>query len=153
MIPPCTTTRVPNADTLPYRGTSAGGGYSTVEDLARFAHAVLRHQLLPPDSTELLITGKVESWPVVKYAYGFEDGRETLMGTAESATEAVHQRSSSGHQGSAAPLRAEGQCGFGSQGARCSASCRGVPNPDCLDGPLTRREKTILAAVFGPYRA
>jgi D-alanyl-D-alanine carboxypeptidase len=67
---------VPNTDTLPYRGTSAGGGYSTVEDLARFAHALLSHQLLPPDSTELLITGKVESWPVVKYAYGFEDGRD-----------------------------------------------------------------------------
>ncbi len=28
---------VPNIDTLPYRGTSAGGGYSTVGDLYRFA--------------------------------------------------------------------------------------------------------------------
>ena len=27
----------PNTDTLPYRGTSAGGGYSTVGDLLRFA--------------------------------------------------------------------------------------------------------------------
>jgi hypothetical protein len=40
-----------------YRGTSAGGGYSTVEDLARFADALLNHDLLSPDSTELLITG------------------------------------------------------------------------------------------------
>ena len=48
----------PNTDTLPYRGTSAGGGYSTVEDLARFANALLSHKLLSPDSTELLITGK-----------------------------------------------------------------------------------------------
>ena len=73
--PPGTTVWVPNTDTLPYRGTSAGGGYSTVEDLARFAHALLSHQLLPPDSTEQLITGKVEAWPV-RYAYGFEDGRD-----------------------------------------------------------------------------
>jgi CubicO group peptidase (beta-lactamase class C family) len=29
--PPRTTAWVPNADTLPYRGTSARGGYSTVE--------------------------------------------------------------------------------------------------------------------------
>jgi D-alanyl-D-alanine carboxypeptidase len=28
--PPGTTAWVPNTDTLPYRGTSAGGGYSTV---------------------------------------------------------------------------------------------------------------------------
>jgi CubicO group peptidase (beta-lactamase class C family) len=29
-----------NTDTLPYRGTSAGGGYSTVEDLLKFATAL-----------------------------------------------------------------------------------------------------------------
>jgi CubicO group peptidase (beta-lactamase class C family) len=67
---------VPNTDTLPYRGTSAGGGYSTVEDLARFAEALLSNKLLSPDSTELLITGKVESWPGARYAYGFEDRRD-----------------------------------------------------------------------------
>ena len=57
---PGTTAWDPNTDTLPYRGTSAGGGYSTVEDLARFAEALLSHKLLGPDATELLITGKVE---------------------------------------------------------------------------------------------
>ena len=57
--PPGTTAWAPNTDTLPYRGTSAGGGYSTVGDLARFAHALLSHKLLSPDSTKLLITGKV----------------------------------------------------------------------------------------------
>ena len=67
---------VPNTDTLPYRGTSAGGGYSTVEDLARFAHALLSHQLLSPDSTKLLITGKVKAGPGARYAYGFEDARD-----------------------------------------------------------------------------
>jgi CubicO group peptidase (beta-lactamase class C family) len=75
MKQPGTTAWVPNTETLPYRGTSAGGGYSTVEDLARFAHALLSHTLLSPDSTELLITGKVESGLGGSYAYGFEDGR------------------------------------------------------------------------------
>jgi D-alanyl-D-alanine carboxypeptidase len=73
--PPGTTAWVPNTDTLPYRGTSAGGGYSTVEDLARFADALLSHKLLNPDSTKLLITGKVNAGPA-KYAYGFEDARD-----------------------------------------------------------------------------
>jgi CubicO group peptidase (beta-lactamase class C family) len=31
---------VPNAETLPWRGTAAGGGYSTVGDLLRFAQAL-----------------------------------------------------------------------------------------------------------------
>jgi CubicO group peptidase (beta-lactamase class C family) len=31
---------VSNADTLPWRGTAAGGGYSTVDDLLRFAQAL-----------------------------------------------------------------------------------------------------------------
>jgi D-alanyl-D-alanine carboxypeptidase len=67
----------PNTGTLPYRGTSAGGGYSTVEDFARFADAVLNHELLSPHSTELLITGKEEIGPGVSYAYGFEDRRDS----------------------------------------------------------------------------
>jgi CubicO group peptidase (beta-lactamase class C family) len=74
--PPGQTAWLPNTDWLPYRGTSAGGGYSTVEDLARFAHALLSHKLLSPDSTELLITGKVKARPGARYAYGFEDARD-----------------------------------------------------------------------------
>jgi D-alanyl-D-alanine carboxypeptidase len=67
---------VANTDTLPYRGTSAGGGYSTVDDLQRFASALMSHKLLNADSTELLITGKVETGGGAKYAYGFEDQRD-----------------------------------------------------------------------------
>ena len=70
---------VPNTDTLPYRGTSAGGGYSTVEDLARFAQALVSHKLLSPSATTLLITGKPGTLPGPlggKYAYGFEDARD-----------------------------------------------------------------------------
>ena len=62
----------PNTDTLPYRGTSAGGGYSTVEDLLKFATALQNHKLLNAQHTELLTTGKVET-PMGKYAYGFAD--------------------------------------------------------------------------------
>ncbi len=65
---------VPNTDTLPYRGTSAGGGYSTVGDFFRFAYALLGHRLLSVSSTDLLITGKVDARGG-KYAYGFEDMR------------------------------------------------------------------------------
>jgi len=62
----------PNTDTLPYRGTSAGGGYSTVEDLAQFAAALEQHKLLDAHSTELLTTGKPGT-PDNSYAFGFED--------------------------------------------------------------------------------
>ncbi len=37
---------VSNVDTLPYRGTAAGGGYSTVGDLLRFARALESGKLL-----------------------------------------------------------------------------------------------------------
>ena len=64
---------VSNAPTLPYRGTSAGGGYSTVGDLARFAVAVRDGRLLDRAHTELLYTGKVQVGSAFKYAYGFID--------------------------------------------------------------------------------
>jgi len=62
----------PNTDTLPYRGTSAGGGYSTVEDLARFSDALQGHKLLDALYTEMLTSGKPGT-PDRSYAYGFED--------------------------------------------------------------------------------
>jgi D-alanyl-D-alanine carboxypeptidase len=63
----------PNTDTLPFRGTSAGGGYSTVEDLLKFGSAVENHKLLDAKNTELLTTGKVNTARGVKYAFGFMD--------------------------------------------------------------------------------
>jgi D-alanyl-D-alanine carboxypeptidase len=60
----------PNTETLPWRGTAAGGGYSTVRDLARFAEAVLANRLLDAKHTALLITGKVDAGPGGRYAYG-----------------------------------------------------------------------------------
>ncbi len=72
----------PNTDTLPFRGTSAGGGYSTVGDMVRFANALMGHKLLNAEYTELLITGKVEvPQGGGKYAYGFEDSRQNGVGS------------------------------------------------------------------------
>ena len=62
----------PNTDTLPYRGTSAGGGYSTVDDLLKFANALEDHKLLNAEFTDMLTTGKVDARGA-RYAFGFED--------------------------------------------------------------------------------
>jgi D-alanyl-D-alanine carboxypeptidase len=62
-----------NASVLPYRGTSAGGWYSTVGDFSRFAAALKAHQLLDEAHTTLLLSGKIPLGPVVQYAYGFID--------------------------------------------------------------------------------
>jgi CubicO group peptidase (beta-lactamase class C family) len=69
----------PNTDTLPWRGTSAGGGYSTVEDLLRFATALESHKLLDAKHTDLLVTGKVDTPQGEKYAYGFMEISEAGM--------------------------------------------------------------------------
>ena len=70
----------PNTDTLPYRGTSAGGGYSTVEDLQRFAAALSGHKLLNAEYTDLLTAGKVATPRGGKYAFGFfDEGVESGM--------------------------------------------------------------------------
>jgi CubicO group peptidase (beta-lactamase class C family) len=65
-----------NTDTLPYRGTSAGGGYTTVGDLLRFATALTGHVLLDERHTALLTTGKVDTGQGDKYAYGFVESTE-----------------------------------------------------------------------------
>jgi CubicO group peptidase (beta-lactamase class C family) len=66
----------PNTLLLPWRGTAAGGGYSTVGDLLRFARALTSHRLLSSESTELLLTGKVDLGYGLRYAFGFVDGRD-----------------------------------------------------------------------------
>jgi D-alanyl-D-alanine carboxypeptidase len=72
----------PNTETLPYRGTSAGGGYSTVGDLAKFADALLSNKLLDAKHTQLLITGKTTvPGGDARYAYGFEDARPDGRGS------------------------------------------------------------------------
>jgi len=58
----------------PRRGSSAGGGYSTVGDLLKFVAALQNHKLLSKKFTEIVTTGKIEVGGIVgKYAYGFGD--------------------------------------------------------------------------------
>ena len=58
-------------DSLPMRGSPAGGGYSTCEDLLRFATALTGHKLLDAEHTKILTTGKSDAGPGNSYGYGF----------------------------------------------------------------------------------
>jgi len=60
-----------NASMLPMRGGSAGGCYSTTPDLLSFSNALLNNQLLNPESTALVMKGKIQIGDNVQYAYGF----------------------------------------------------------------------------------
>jgi len=67
-------TRRSNSAMRPAKGSPAGGGYSTVEDLLKFSLALRHYKLLSQKSTELITTGKVEMGPAGsgrKYGYGF----------------------------------------------------------------------------------
>jgi len=46
-----------NTSTLAGKGSSAGGGYSTVEDMLKFANALSANRLLSPEFTEIVLTG------------------------------------------------------------------------------------------------
>jgi CubicO group peptidase (beta-lactamase class C family) len=60
---------VPNTDTLPWRGTAAGGGYSTVGDLMRFAQALGSGTLISPAMLAEATHPQAE-----QYGYGFGTG-------------------------------------------------------------------------------
>jgi CubicO group peptidase (beta-lactamase class C family) len=67
---------VPNDFFLSPRGTSAGGGYSTVEDLLAFDRALRSGTFVAPAMVTTLIDGKVDTpRPGTRYAYGFVDDR------------------------------------------------------------------------------
>ncbi len=84
----------PATDTLPYRGTAAGGGYSTVADFVRFAEALKGGVLLSPEMVEAATTMQVAALPAGGYGYGF----------AVSETNGVR---SFGHSGFAPGMAAE----------------------------------------------
>ena len=65
-----------NFSSRPMRGSPAGGGYSTVEDLIRFAAALTSHKLLNAEYTDRLTTGKTEMRAGAKYAWGFSDSTQ-----------------------------------------------------------------------------
>jgi CubicO group peptidase (beta-lactamase class C family) len=58
-----------------FKGGPAGGGFSTVEDLHRFAVALNAHKLLSQKYTDIITSGKVKTPgdPDAQYAYGFQD--------------------------------------------------------------------------------
>jgi CubicO group peptidase (beta-lactamase class C family) len=58
---------VPNTDTLPWRGTAAGGGYSTVGDLLRFAQALEDDTLISAASLAQATQAQSEE----SYGFGF----------------------------------------------------------------------------------
>lgn len=54
------------------RGSPAGPSQSTVYNLLNFAQALLGHRLLSPETTNVILSGKVDSeQPNAQYAYGF----------------------------------------------------------------------------------
>jgi hypothetical protein len=58
---------------MPFRGTPAGGGYSTVGDLDLVAKALMAHQLLDVERTDMITMGKADAEGGMRYAYGFMD--------------------------------------------------------------------------------
>jgi CubicO group peptidase (beta-lactamase class C family) len=73
---PSPKTRKENSDSRPNRGGPAGGGYSTAEDLLKFAVALRENRLLSAKSLELVTTGKVKMGGGGNlYGYGFGDLR------------------------------------------------------------------------------
>ncbi len=61
---------MPATETLPYRGTAAGGGYSTVGDLFRFAEALQDGTLLSPELLADATSPQGEEF----YGFGFDVG-------------------------------------------------------------------------------
>ena len=63
---------------LEARGSAAGGAYSTVGDLHRFALALTRNRLLGPEMTRAFLQGRSDT-PLGKYGYGIVE--QNLNGT------------------------------------------------------------------------
>ena len=61
-------------DMRPFRGSPAGGAYSTALDLLRFAQALESNKLVSAHTLEVLETGKVSTRPGgPRYGYGFNE--------------------------------------------------------------------------------
>lgn len=63
---------VSNESTLPWRGTSAGGGYTTVDDLMKFAEALMSNKLL---KVETLSEATRPQFTSASYGFGFQIGK------------------------------------------------------------------------------
>ena len=63
---------VSNEPTLPWRGTSAGGGYTTAAELMAFADALMSNKLL---KSETLAEATRAQFTAGDYGFGFQIGR------------------------------------------------------------------------------
>jgi len=63
---------VSNEPTLPWRGTSAGGGYTTATDLMKFADALMSNKLL---KAETLAAATRPQFTTGDYGFGFQIGQ------------------------------------------------------------------------------
>ncbi|MEO8016210.1 MAG: serine hydrolase domain-containing protein [Pseudomonadota bacterium] len=85
----------PNTDTLPFRGTAAGGGYSTAGDLLKFMNGITSHRLLDAAHTQMLFEPRlhtaregreqalgfgVRTWPDGKISVGHGGGAPGMNG-------------------------------------------------------------------------
>lgn len=86
---------VRNDHTLPYRGMAAGGGYSTLEDLYRFAQALLAGKLLAPP---LLVQATTPYFQDAPSGYGYGWGFEVY---------GAQQLTGFGHEGGAEGMNGE----------------------------------------------
>jgi D-alanyl-D-alanine carboxypeptidase len=68
-----------NASSLPWRGTSAGGGYSTVGDLLRFARALSGGKLIKPELFAQM-TSKQAGGPRMPAGVGYGFGMSASVG-------------------------------------------------------------------------
>ena len=66
-----TETGIRPASGLPWRGTSAGGGYSTASDFLKFAIAIYDGKLLDEAHRKLLLTPWQDLGDGMRYGYGF----------------------------------------------------------------------------------
>jgi D-alanyl-D-alanine carboxypeptidase len=86
-----------NSSTLPWRGTPAGGGYSTVHDLLRFAQALQNGTLL---DRKLLAQATKDQTGGMRYGFGFQawaDGSFGHTGAAPGISGALHIYPKTGH--------------------------------------------------------
>ncbi|HJQ70118.1 MAG TPA: serine hydrolase domain-containing protein [Blastocatellia bacterium] len=72
-----------NFYTRPARGSSAGGGYSTAEDLLKFAIALSNNKLLSPEFTNWMFTGQMSPKAGGRGGFGFAGGAPGINATVE----------------------------------------------------------------------
>jgi D-alanyl-D-alanine carboxypeptidase len=132
-----------NTDTLPARGSAAGGGYSTAGDLARFATALRNETILGPEySRAMLGRGYAGGSPGVNATFDVL-GPYTLIVLAN-VDPPIAERVSQRARASLRRLEGAGPAD-GPAGEPAVAAARAA-RPD-EDGPLARPKRSFLPAA------